>query len=220
MADDTTLSYVYYRMLASEDHELDLYVLNNNEALTSTSNDTQSYGFRYAYKAEDYKLWTENVHQEIEDSSDTAYLVNAYGDYKLGMFTPFFLHSKASYLFDQLYGNRHKFNGAIDIVGRKNLETISIGTKFKWDDQWSAKLEAFQFNKESKNALAYNQATSGTLTGDINESNLGQEYDLTIDFKPREGELFRLGASVFKHGSYFAEKRSSSFLYAQYSLKF
>lgn len=219
-SDDITLTFLYYRALDTDHHELDAYVIFNNRSVDDDNRDTRSVGLRYQYKSDSFGFSTENIFQDLNKQDHSAYNLNLDLDYKLAKFTPFATFSLATFRYDQLYANRHSHNGLIDIVGRKNLVRASLGAKYKINKRWSAKLEFFQFKKQSENDLAYNQAVSSTLNGDINEDDLGQEIDVSVKYSPRSKESFVLAYSQFMHGDYFAKDDTSRFVYAQYLLKF
>src|SRR5690554_5097801 len=65
VAEDVTLSLLYYKVLREKNLEFDLYALLNNEAIESQTPDSRSYGFRYKQKFNNFGLLTENVFQEL-----------------------------------------------------------------------------------------------------------------------------------------------------------
>lgn len=218
--DNDSLLFAYYKAIKTDNLNLDIYVIQHNEALDGVNNDSISYGFRYKQQFGNFGINTENIFQEFNEQEESGYSYNLVIDYKAGKFKPFASYMSTSEDYDQLYTNRHKYNGIIDIVGRKNLDRVSAGTSYKASDKLKLKLEYFQFKKHSDEDLAYNQATNSTLSGDINESDLGSEVDFVLTYSPTKGESFTLGYSEFHHGDYFEEQEVSKFGYLQYLLKF
>lgn len=220
VSDDDTLTFLYYKIIRDKQTELDAYTIFHNEASDGVNMDSVSTGFRYKKRFEKFGFVTENIYQDFKEQSRSGYNFNLELDYKAGKFTPFASYMIASKDYDQLYTNRHKYNGMIDIVGRRNLIRASLGAKYDLSSDWNLKAEVFQFNKASDDELAYNQATSKTLPGDIDESNLGQELDLVLNYSGVKNEVFSFGYSIFQHGDYFEEQDKSEFAYVQYLLKF
>lgn len=220
VTDDASLYFLYYKVMKTDKTEFDAYVISNNKASDGANNDSLSSGFRWVQKFGNFSFNTENIYQDLPEQSKSAYNLNLVLDYKIGKLKTFASYMVATENYDQLYTNRHKYNGLIDIVGRKNLDTVSLGGKYNLSDKWSLKAEAFQFTKHSDEDLAYNQATSKTLTGDIDESDLGTEFDLILNYKPGKNEIVSIAYSTFQHGDYFEEQDTSHFGYLQYLLKF
>ncbi|MBC76027.1 MAG: hypothetical protein CME64_08415 [Halobacteriovoraceae bacterium] len=224
--DDATLSFLYYKLKMGESQKLDTYIISNNVSNDNVNGageenaDSTSYGFRYQFKGDVGKFTTENIYQDFSNSENSAYNLNFEYSHNLGNFTPFASYAVATEDYDQLYANRHKYNGYIDIVGRKNLETISAGLKYKFNDKTALKAEYFDFKRVDKDTAAFNQATSKTLTGDLGELNLGQELDIVLAYKPTSMERVQLAYTMFKHGDYFEESETSKFAYLEYLLKF
>lgn len=224
--DDATLTFLYYKLKMGKSHKLDTYIISNNvsndnvDGAGEENADSTSYGFRYQFKGDAAKFTTENIYQDFSNSENSAYNLNFEYSHDLADFTPFISYAVATEDYDQLYANRHKYNGFIDIVGRKNLETISVGTNYAFSDKLALRAEYFNFKKVDDDTLAYNQATSKTLQGDVNEDHLGNELDLVLAYKPTKMERVQLAYMVFDHGDYFEEQEQSKFAYLEYLLKF
>lgn len=219
-ADDISLVFLYYKMINSSSHELDTYVLRNNDSALASNNDTITGGFRYKLKGSSWNLETENIFQENETTKNSAYHLNLVADVTLGKLKTFVKGFVASRSYDQLYANRHSHHGDIDIVGRQNLAGASIGGLYNFNEKWNLKAEFFQFRRASKSAPGYRQDGTTALPGDQDDLDLGQEVDLALTYKPRAKESINLTASAFMHGSYFARENTSTFIFAQYGIQF
>src|SRR5690554_1114391 len=89
VAEDVTLSLLYYKVLREKNLEFDLYALLNNEAIESQTPDSRSYGFRYKQKFNNFGLLTENVFQELSRQDRDEYHLNLVLSYDLGSVIPF-----------------------------------------------------------------------------------------------------------------------------------
>ncbi len=221
-SDDTNLAFAYYKLKMDSAHELDAYIIHNNEREVLES---MTYGFRIKHVWGNFTFVTENMYQTQTDfvNNDDSVEHNVNIDLAYQLSSPLGLklsYMQASAGYDQLYVNRHMYLGIIDIVGRKNLEAISLVGKYQTDSAWTFNAQLHMFNRKDENVAAYNQATSSTIAGDMDEKHIGNELDLIVDYEKNEYEKFRLGLSQFQHGDYFNDSLdNSSFVFLQYLFK-
>jgi len=217
--DDADVALLYYKILNRKNLNLDVYLVHNNKRQVL---ETNSYGFRLKGMLNNISYRTENIIQSQQQRSHTEH--NLEGE--LGYNFDFGLKTYAgwrqtSVAYDQLYTNRHAWNGLIDIIGRRNLETIFAGANYQLSKTWDLKFKWLNFKQKSLGYGVYNQAVSSILNGDASKSNIGNEFDLFINYKKNQYEALKLGASLFSHGNYFQGNRgNSTFLFLQYLLKY
>ncbi|MAE74622.1 MAG: hypothetical protein CL675_11045 [Bdellovibrionaceae bacterium] len=212
--DDQILAFAYWKILKSKPLELDLYYINDNEAQVL---ETHTTGFRFKYRGPTFDFRTENIYQRNRQAEEDEYNVNfEVGYLASGSLRAFLGYAEASSGYDHLYTNRHRYNGIIDIVGRQNLNTLNAGLNFRSGSSWVATLEYFQFQQNETGVGAYNQSTSSVLSGDASQSDVGQEVDLLLSYKPSKNEKLTLGVSHFIHGDYFTTSDPSNFVYIEY----
>lgn len=216
--DDANLSFAYLKMLSRADANLDFYIIHNQKRTVS---ETISYGFRFKKKFGAHLFATENLLQENHASeSSVQHGINALYEITFAESNQFFIgYAQSSESYDQLYTNRHAYNGIADVVGRKNLETFNAGFKSKFSD-FNLRLEYLFFRQQQTGIGAYNQATSAKISGDFSEKNIGQEVDFIGNYKLSPNENIQLGAAQFYNGDYFASKGTTTLLYLEYLLQF
>lgn len=219
-SDDVTLTYLYYKVLRTASTELDGYFFRNNSNESSRLQDTLSAGFRYKLDSQYLGLTTENIVQKNEGTKSHAYHLNLSLDKTYELLKFFVNSSLSSRDYDQLYGNRHAFHGIIDILGRRNLLSASLGAVAKISPQYDLKLEIFQFRRASKSAPAYRLNGTTAITGNLDDADLAQEVDLILRYRPRSKESLELAASAFLPGDYLKTDDTNFFLSAQYTLNF
>jgi hypothetical protein len=73
------------------------------------------------------------------------------------------------------------------------------------------------FNQMHKGIGAYDQAVASLINGDRNNSDIGNEFDLSLHFQKNKYENLTLGLSTFLHGDYFTSSpQASRFFYLEY----
>lgn len=217
--DNTMLTFLYYKAIKEKSQELDTYVIHHNDR---SDYESVSLGIRYKQSWDSWDVRTENIAQNHTNLDSTEHTVNLEVGYKAGSLGRFYIGAaQASENFDQLFTNRHKFNGLIDIVGRRNLNTYELGYKKSISDKLKLTLKYLSFSQKSTGVGAYNQPTSSVISGNVEESQIGQEVDLNLDYSLSKGESLGLGVSSFDHGDYFNDDPDNShFTYLQYLIKF
>ncbi len=219
--DDSDLTLLYYKILKRDKLELDTYFIRNN--VNGTTNlETNTYGVRLKGEWNNITYRTEDilqVHQQTDRNEHNIDLELGYNfDFGLKSYIGW---SQSSVAFDHLYTNRHAWNGIIDVVGRRNLETIYAGANYKVSSDWSFKFKWMNFKQKSTGFGAYNQATSAILAGDTSKDDVGNEFDLIASYKKNKYETLKLAASMFSHGDYFTGNiDSSKFFYVEYLLRY
>ena len=141
--DDATLTFAYYKLKMNSAHELSLYAIHNNQRKTLEST---TYGLRLHHVWGNFIFTLEGMHQQqvdLEvDETRNEHNVDLVLKYQLSQSIVLGVnYMQTSGEYDQLYVNRHLYNGIIDIVGRKNLETIGAGVYVSSDSPWSYSLE-------------------------------------------------------------------------------
>lgn len=215
--DDTDLSFLYYRPLMRKNLNLDFYLIRNNERGTL---ETLSYGTRFKGNWKNIAYRTEVIIQQQSQRDQTEHSFDVEAGYKFNSLKPYIGFTQSSGSYDQLYTNRHRWNGIIDVVGRTNLESLFAGVNYKPTDMWEVKLKYMNFKQKELGVGAYNQATSGIISGDATKEDIGNELDLIVKYNKNKYEDLIVGLSHFSHGDYFSSNPdASSFFYLEYLLK-
>ncbi len=217
--DDADLVILYYQILKRKDLNLDLYALHNNERHVL---ETYTYGLRLKGEWNNITYRTENILQTHQQPDRSEHNIEAEVGYKFTSdLSTYAGWMQASTNFDQLYTNRHAWNGIIDVVGRRNLESIFAGANYKLNDDWKLNFKWMNFKQKATGLGAYNQAVSGQLSGNKQNDDIGNEFDLLVSYNSSKYETIKLGASLFSHGDYFQNNIDpSTFFYLEYLLKF
>lgn len=217
--DDTTLTFLYFKAIEEQQRNLDFYVIDNDNR--QSDNKTMSYGFRYKGKVQDFDYRTENIAQNDIKHDKIEHNLNLELGYKLSHpLRAYVGFAQASENYNQLYVNRHKYNGVIDIVGRKNLNTYELGMTYQQSSKLDFKFQYFTFSQKHKNVGVYNASVTNKLIGDSSKSQIGNEIDFFVNYKLSDYEKLQFSVSEFKHGDYFTSGESTSnFIYLQYLLK-
>ena len=217
-SDDIDLTFAYWKMLKEESHLLDIYLIHNND---KQGIETLNLGLRLRFNIGSFDFRTESIAQRHSSFDRTEHSLNNEIGYNFN--ENFRLHigyDQNSGSYNHLYTNRHRYNGAIDIVGRTNLVNMNIGSTYKYNSDLSFKLLYLKYRQHETGVGAYNQATSAILAGDSGQKDIGQEVNFFTSLKVSKYESLKLGFSLFDHGDYFTSSPSqSTFTYLQYQLK-
>lgn len=217
--DDVDLAFLYYKILMRNNINFDVYLIHNNKRQVL---ETNSYGFRLKGMWKNISYRTENIFQYQQRRERTEHNIEGELGYKFAFGLKTYAGwRQTSSNYDQLYTNHHAWNGMIDMIGRRNLETIFAGANYKFNKSWNVKFKWMTFKQKTLGFGAYNQAASSVISGDTSKANLGNEFDLAVNYQKNQYEALKLGASLFSHGNYFqGNRRNSTFLYLQYQLKY
>lgn len=216
--DDSILSFLYYKVFQQKNLNLDVYFIHNNDR---DYLELKNFGFRYFQKFGSLDFKTENIFQVQSQTDKKEHNLNFEIGHQFNQSLRSYLsYMQASKNFDQLYTNRHLYNGIVDVVGRKNLIRYELGTKYKINQQFNLSLQFMRFNQKD-NSGAYNQATTAIIGGDVSKEHIGDEIDLIAVYKIDPNERLSFALAVFEHGDYFQNNPDiSRFGYLQYLLKF
>jgi hypothetical protein len=201
---------------------------------TNALNFRHTTGFYGEYKSSHFNAWGDAYYQYGKNQKGnqlSAFLIDADASYKLGKFTPGiglgYLSGNNSTigkdgtdnLFDLLYGNRHKFFGAMDYyrsfashTKQGGLSDIYLWLDYKFSSKVSLRNTIHQF------ALAQtNPATS-------EDKNLGIENDLILKYKINEwgdlesGYCFYFPTESLKVIQDIPEEKFSQFFFVQLNI--
>ncbi|MAF78919.1 MAG: hypothetical protein CME60_12215 [Halobacteriovoraceae bacterium] len=217
--DDADLVILYYKALMRKNLNLDFYILHNNERNVL---ETYNYGFRLKGDWNGFTYRTENIVQTHQQTDTTEHNIDLEFGYKFeNSLNPYVGWTQASDRYDQLYTNRHRYNGIIDVVGRRNIDSLYAGLNYKASAKWDFKFKWMNFKQKANGFGAYNQAVSGQINGDVTKDDIGNEFDLMVNYKKNKYETFKLGMALFSHGDYFqGNPDDSTFIYGEYLVKF
>lgn len=225
VSDDVMLTILYYKALTQEDLLLDVYAFNNDDR--ASQENIFNLGFRLKGKLNKLDFRTENIAQtnsKMKDNTESNFNVEV--GYKLNDPLRVYIgFSQASANFSQMYTNRHRYNGIIDMVGRRNMNTYEVGASYKANSDLSFSLQYFMFTRKDKKVAAYKQNgkayTGATVDQTGKEEEIGSEIDFITKYKLSKNEKLTLALSQFKHGDYFqGDIDTSTFVFVEYGLKF
>lgn len=225
-AGDKNLSGIY---TSSSLHELylkyfDLYYLSLSDSTTSVQKDINIYGLRIKSDTGslDYRIeWTL---EDIEDSSLLKDGSASQYDIEIGYDLPLPVKTKvsaeyfeASEIFNQLLPTGHKWLGFADMFSRKNIRGYNLKFSSDFDTQWAYSLVFHQFFRTNISTSAYN-FTGGNYGSIGSNSEIAQEYDLTLSYKKNESLSYILGGSLVTPQNYLKQNgyvNNMEFLYLQ-----
>jgi hypothetical protein len=213
--DDINLAFLYYKIIKEKDLNLDAYIIHNNDR---QGDEVWALGSRYKGQKRRWGWRSEIILQSLPQTNDIEHTIDLEGSFFVkSSLRTFFGWTQSSGRYNQLYTNRHFYNGMIDIVGRRNLEGFFAGTNYKIDDRWKLNFKWMNFNQMHKGIGAYDQAVASLINGDRNNSDIGNEFDLSLHFQKNKYENLTLGLSTFLHGDYFTSSpQASRFFYLEY----
>ncbi|MBK6963828.1 MAG: alginate export family protein [Bacteroidales bacterium] len=201
---------------------------------TNALNFRHTTGFYGEYKSGNFNVWGDAYYQYGKNQKGnqiSAYLIDADAGYKLGNFTPGlgvgYLSGNNSTvgtdgtdnLFDPLYGNRHKFFGAMDFYRSFASQTKQGGLSdiYLWlDYKFSKKVSL----RNTIHHFALAQANPATPE----DKDLGIENDLILKYKINEwgdlesGYCFYIPTETLKEIQSIPEEKFSQFFYIQLNI--
>lgn len=209
---------------------LDLYVLNQTDRKTAVRNELTMFGIRIKGEVGPIFYRTENGIQKGSDADGTN--LQGYGsqyDFEIGAglngYKLSFEYAIASENYQQLYPTAHKFLGYADVLGRRNIEHVSVHQWGPISNKVSYALDYHVFKRKNvdKSAFKLNGATAWGTNGDSDD--IGNEIDLILNIKPVSLLTIQLGAALFNPGKYMKEQNGgldedTNFYYAQLLAEF
>lgn len=128
--------------------------------------------------------------------------------------------------YDQLFPLVHKYNGFMDLFGRRNLEDINFQLTVKPTDKLTLLLWHHILWRQNTNDVVYNANNTVFNSNVTGGRQLGQELDflMTYAIHPRHELLF--GYSHFWAGDYYKTtpglpyRNDANFFYTQYQFNF
>ncbi len=215
--DDTDLAFLYYKIIKKKALKLDAYFIRNNERERFK---TDSFGVRYKGFENKFHYRLESIIQLNEQLDEREHTFDLELGYQLNKFKPYLGFSQTSANYDHLYTNRHKFNGIIDVLGRRNLETLFLGVNYDPMDSLGIRFKYLNFSQKDLGQGVYDLGARNPVSGDANQKSIGQELDLTVRYEKSDYENIILGFYHFIHGDYFSTSPSNStFFYLEYLLR-
>jgi hypothetical protein len=232
-----SLNYLWLNRKFSDQFNLSFLHVSNGITETDTTN---SLNFRHTtglygeYKSNKFNIWGNAYYQYGKNQKGnhvSAYLIDAEAGYKLGKFTPGlglgYLSGNNStigtdgtdHLFDPLYGNRHKFFGAMDFYSSFASQTKQGGLSdfYLWlDYKFSKKVSL----RNTTHYFALAQSNPATPE----DKQLGIENDLVLKLKFNDwGELesgycFYLPTETLKEIQNVSDAKFSQFFYVQLNI--
>jgi hypothetical protein len=101
--------------------------------------------------------------------------------------------------FEAFLGARHKFRGWADRIGGTNSQVTTIGANVRPMDRLNLMLHYHNLRLSNASGLWYNHRMDvvGLPGANNSDTNLGNEIDALVNYKPAKGVSFKLGHSVF-----------------------
>jgi hypothetical protein len=232
-----SLNFAWVNRKFSDNLNLSLLHIASGVTETDTANNInfrQTTGLYSDYKKGDFSAWGNAYYQygkNRKGTSVSALLIDADANYKLGNFTPGLgfgylsgnsktgAEQTTDHLFDNLYGNRHRYFGLMDY-----FRTYSSHTKQGGLVDYFVYLD-YKINKSLgiKNIGHYFQLAQTNPTTP-SKKNLGYENDLVATYKFNDwgtleaGYLFYLPTKTLKAIQGVADNKFSQFFYLQLTL--
>lgn len=209
---------------------LDLYVLNQTDRKTAVRNELTMFGLRIKGEIGPVFYRTENGVQKGSAADGTN--LQGYGsqyDFEIGAglngYKLSVEYAIASENYQQLYPTAHKFLGYADVLGRRNIEHMSIHHWGPITEKLSYAVDYHVFKRKNVQQSAYklNGATAWGTNGTSDD--IGNEIDFILNIKPVDLLTFQLGAALFNPGKYMKEQNNgldenTNFYYAQMLAEF
>ncbi|MCB0406997.1 MAG: alginate export family protein [Bdellovibrionales bacterium] len=200
--------------------ETDLYFLNLNESTTNPRVDLLAYGLRL--KGHDdswdyrFEFTQEDIDSEFENQGDAEV------GYKFSKNRLAFNYFNASKAYNQMYPTAHKWLGAADVLSRKNIEGFQVKHGYQWSESLRTDLSYFNFSRQSTNATAYTFSGAALGSTTLTNKEVGQEFDLILNYIQSSELSYQLGGAQFLPGKYLKDSGypdSFLFIYLQVLLK-
>ncbi len=234
---------LYSSYTGFRDEVMDFYVLRYNNASGANDFDFNTFGTRingthgvHLYdievmyqsgrntdgSAHDASSYTAGLGQKLNSRSDWNPTIWQYFDWASGNDS-----RGAGNGFHHLFPLGHRYNGFMDLFGRRNLGDVNTQLTFTPSKKLTMLLWYHYFYLANKNDTPYNLAMVPINPAGVPASrDLGHELDIlgTVAISPRQQLL--LGYSHFWAGKYFAStagvasRKDADFLYTQWALAF
>lgn len=108
--------------------------------------------------------------------------------------------------FNQLFPLGHAYFGGIDIVGRQNIQDISVGVSLVPLDKLTVRIEGHQFARAENSDALYDAGGNVVRAGDAGSSHdIGQEVDVVADYKWNLHLNLQAGYSHFFAGNFISQ---------------
>ena len=108
--------------------------------------------------------------------------------------------------FNQLFPLGHAYFGGIDIVGRQNIQDVSVGVSLVPLDKLTVRIEGHQFSRAENSDALYDAGGNVVRAGDAGSSyDIGQEVDVVADYKWNLHLNLQAGYSHFFAGDFLSQ---------------
>ncbi len=128
--------------------------------------------------------------------------------------------------YDQLFPLVHKYNGFMDLFGRRNLEDVNFQLTMKPTDKTTLLLWHHILWRQNTNDVVYNANNTVFNSNVTGGRQLGQELDLLLTYAIQPRHELMLGYSHFWAGDYYKTtpglpyRNDANFFYTQYQFNF
>lgn len=112
--------------------------------------------------------------------------------------------------YDPLYPTGHPFFGLIDVIGRQNIQDISIGISGEPAKKFKAKIEGHFFERAEKTDSVFDAAGNPVIAGNASAArSIGQEIDASVGYQFDARLLLAVGYGHFFAGSAVKDSNGS-----------
>lgn len=85
--------------------------------------------------------------------------------------------------YDQLYPTGHPFLGTLDVIGRQNVQDLSVGVEGKPAAKWRSSIVAHWFERAENNDGVFDAGGAQVIAGDASAAGeIGQELDVNVSW--------------------------------------
>ena len=199
---------------------MELYLLEQRDASTSTINHLSAIGLRLASKFDQVDYHAEftkefgNYFSNLALDAKNAYQYDVEAGYtfpvsmKLRVGVEYFSAASA---YQQWYPTAHKFLGFADVLSRRNVSGFVFHGQFVPAETLKVKADYHLFNRTSTDAPAY-KYTGGALgsAAGSTSSTIGSEFDLTASYNLEKDFTLSGGACFFSQGTFQEDQFAGS----------
>jgi hypothetical protein len=213
--------------------EMELYLLEQRDASTSTINHLSAIGLRLASKFDQVDYHAEFTKEFGNYFSNLALdAKNAYQyDVEAGYTFPVSMKPRvgveyfsAASAYQQWYPTAHKFLGFADVLSRRNVSGFVFHGQFIPVENLKLKADYHLIDRTATDAPAY-KYTGGALgsTSASSSSEIGSEFDLTASYALEKDFILSGGACLFYQGKFLEDQfpdNKPSFFFIQSEVNF